>query len=329
MKVFVTGGTGLLGNTILRQLSDSGHESIALVRGQVDEKVFDGINAKTVIGDLASKSVIDEAIKGCDATIHCAAMIHLGWKKLDESMRVNRESTRDIVQSCLDHNVKLIQVGTVNSLAIGSKDQPANEDTPLDSAPGQVPCSYVQSKRAANAEVQAGVEKGLRAAIVHPGFMLGPWDWKPSSGRMMKTLKEKWTPFVPRGGCSVCDSRDVAAATIAAIDKGGDDGRQYILAGENWTYRKLWNEMCDRIGATKPVIPAGPLANWIAARFGDLSAKVTGNEGDVNSASVKMSTQFHWYDSSRAATELGYHSRGPEESLDACADWLREHHLKS
>ena len=325
MKVFVTGGTGLLGNTILRQLSEAGHESIALVRGQVDEKVFDGINTKIAAGELSSQSVIEESIEQCDAAIHCAAMIHLGWKKLDESMQVNRDSTRDIAAACLKHDKKFVLVGTVNSIALGSQQQPANEDTPLDNAGGQVPCSYVLSKRAAVDEALASVAQGLRASIVHPGFMLGPWDWKPSSGRMMLELTN-WTPFAPPGGCSVCDSRDVAAGTIAAIEKGGDDGRQYILAGENWTYRKLWNEMCDRIGSSKPVMTAGPLGTWIAGKAGSAITALTGREGDVNSASVKMSNQFHWYDSSRAAAELGYQNRPATESLDASAEWLKQHH---
>jgi len=327
MKVLVTGGTGLLGNTILRQLLDDGKECIALVRDLSNEKPFAGMDVQRVEGGLDDADVIDHAVADCDAVIHSAALIHLGWQKLDESMRVNRDGTRAIVQACLKYDRKLVAVGTVNTLAVGSRDQNANEETPLDYAGGQVPCSYVVSKRASIDEVRDGVRQGLRASIVHPGFMLGPWDWKPSSGRMMLELSRNWTPIAPSGGCSVCDSRDVAAGTIAAIEKGGDDGREYILAGHNWMYRKIWDEMSDRIGTKKTVMRAGPLQRWLGGLAGDMWSKLIGKEIDMNSASVRISSQYHWYDSTRAINELGYQIRPASESLDASTEWMKEMHL--
>jgi dihydroflavonol-4-reductase len=327
MRIFVTGGTGLLGNTILRQLSESGHELVALVRGvpNSDSKVFAGIETEFASGDLADQSAIESAVAQCDAVIHSAGLIHVGWKRLDESMQVNRDGTRTIVDACRKYSRKLVHVGTVDTLGIGTRDQPADESTPLDNAGGQVQCSYVISKRAGVEEVLSGVNQGLRAVIVHPGFMLGPWDWKPSSGRMMLEVGRGWKPIAPSGGCSLCDSRDVAAATINAIDADVESGRQYVLAGENLSYRDLWAAMAKRMGTRPPVMPAGPAQKWIGAVAGDLWSMIA-EEGDLNSAGVKMSSMFHYYDSSRARAELGYQNRPSSESLDASADWIRDHH---
>ena len=279
-----------------------------------------------VRGELLDEHVIDQAVAAGDAVIHSAGVIHLGWKRLEESMRINRDATALIAEACLRHGRKLIHVGTVNTLAIGSQDGPADEQTPLDHAGGQIRCSYVESKRAGVTEVTRRVDRGLRASIVHPGFMLGPWDWKPSSGRMMLEIGKGWKPICPTGGCSVCDPRDVAAGTIAAIDRGADDGRQYILAGANWTYKALWTEMAKRMGSRPPLMKAGPLQRWLAGAAGDAWAAVSGQEGDLNSAGVRMSSQFHWHDSSRAISELGYQARDPHESLDASAEWINRHH---
>jgi len=65
MRIFVTGGTGLLGNNILRQLTESGHELTSLVRGQPDPAVFAGINTDFVSGDLLDQEVIDDAVSRC------------------------------------------------------------------------------------------------------------------------------------------------------------------------------------------------------------------------------------------------------------------------
>ena len=325
MRVFVTGGTGLLGNTILRQLSDSGHELISLVRGEPDEQVFEGIQTKFVKGDLSDSEIINEAVESSDAVIHSAGLIHIGWKRMEESMRVNRDGTDAIVDACLKHDRKLVHVGTVNALAIGSIEGPSNEDTPLDFAGGQIPCSYVLSKRAGVELVKRGVKQGLRAVIVHPGFMLGPWDWKPSSGRMVLEVGKSWKPIAPSGGCCVCDSRDVAAGTIAAMNADVKNGREFILGGENWKYLDLWAEMAKRMGTRAPIMAAGPAQRWIGSVAGDLWSLVAG-EGDLNSAGVRMSSLFHWHDSTRAKAELGYETRDVSESLDASAQWIQKHH---
>ncbi|MFG0261391.1 MAG: NAD-dependent epimerase/dehydratase family protein, partial [Novipirellula sp. JB048] len=168
MRVFVTGGTGLLGNTVLRQLEAAGHETVALVRGAPELALFDGLSTRFLRGDLSDAEVIQRGVAESDAVIHSAGLIHLGWTRLRESMQVNRDGTALIAQACRRYDRKLVHVGTVDTLAIGSRSYPADETTPITAENDQVPCSYVQSKRAGVEEVLAQVEEGLRAAIVHP-----------------------------------------------------------------------------------------------------------------------------------------------------------------
>jgi dihydroflavonol-4-reductase len=117
--------------------------------------VFEGVDTEFVSGDLLDRDLITKVVQDCDAVIHAAGLIHLGWKRLRESMRVNGEGTQIMVDACLQHGCKLIHVGTVNTLAVGTQEQPADESTPYDNAGGQIPCSYVLSK---NARVEQGME---------------------------------------------------------------------------------------------------------------------------------------------------------------------------
>ena len=355
MRVFTTGATGLLGNTIVRQLSELKHDPVALVRSPPDPHVFDDTNVEIVESQLIVNSaanddagtsedgrsgadieatqgsesisdvdLIDSAVAESDAVIHCAGLIHLGWTRMEESMKVNRDGTQRIVDACLRHNKRLIYIGTLNSIAVGTREHVANELTPLANAGGQIKSAYVLSKRAGLDVVKQASAKGLDSVIIHPGFMLGPWDWKPSSGQMMLELSRGWKMISPSGGCSVCDSRDVASTTIRAIEFDGPPGREFILAGANWTYKKLWTEMARRFDRRTPIMPAGPGQRFIAGLFGDLVTKLTGREPLLNSASMAMSSQFHWYSSDRAREELDYESRDPHKTLDDAADWIRE-----
>ncbi|MEM6779211.1 MAG: NAD-dependent epimerase/dehydratase family protein [Planctomycetota bacterium] len=325
MRYFVTGGTGLLGNNIVRRLAATGQSCLTLSRDPNRERPLDDVQTDIVHGDLAESEIIDSAVSACDVVIHSAGLIHLGWKRLDESLSVNREGTRVIAAACHRHNKRLVLVGTVNTLALGSRHSIASEDTPIDSTEAQVPCSYVISKRAGVEVVQSLIADGLSAVIVHPGFMLGPWDWKPSSGRMIVEVAKTWRPIAPSGGCSICDVRDVANATIQAAKIDVPSGRQYILAGENWTYGELWTAIAQRVGKRPPLMRAGPLQRLVAAGAGQCLSRFQSKEVDFNSAGVRMSSQFHFYDSSRAQTELDYQSRPVNESLDDLIAWLRHH----
>ncbi|QDT06189.1 dTDP-glucose 4,6-dehydratase [Rubripirellula lacrimiformis] len=332
MQILVTGGTGLLGNTILRTLAEqrSGDLLTALVRRQPRQPIFDGVDVKLVEADLADPSTyqaLDETIAAADVVIHSAAMIHIGWRLLEESMAVNRDGTAAIVESCLHHGKPLVHIGTVDTLALGTRRAPANETTPVAANGNKTPCSYVVSKRAGLEVVRRAVVRGLRCVVAHPGFMLGPWDWKPSSGRMIAEVARQWTPVAPSGGCSVCDSRDVAQGTIAAmdglIDGRIESGREFILAGENWTYFELWREIAERTGTGKPIMPAGPGQLWLAEVVSGLIANFREKEGDFNTAALELASLWHWYDSSRARSELGYRWRDPHRTLDDAVQWVQ------
>ena len=79
--------------------------------------------------------------------------------------------------------------------------------------------------------------------------------------------------------------------------------------------------------ARAPLMPTGPAGLWIAGKLADAFSLVSGKEGDLNSAVVQMSRMFHWYDSTRAKTELGYTRRDQNETLDDAVAWIQDHHL--
>lgn len=326
MKVFLTGGTGLLGNNIARQLTQRGDRVVALVRSTPAPEVFAGIDAELVHAELDNQQMIQDAVDRCDAVIHSAAMIHLGWLQMQESMRANRDGTATIAEAALRRGCPMVHIGTVNTLALACDGQPVSEGTRITPATSQVPCAYVASKLASVDVVQQAIDRGLHATFVHPGFMLGPWDWKPSSGRMILELGRRYIPVYPTGGCSVCDVRDVASGVLAALQR-GPSGRHFIMAGENWRYRQLWSELARRMGRPAPVLPCGPLVRIGVSAVAALKMRLANLESDVNSASLKLSSQWHWYDSSRAREELGYSNRDVHETLDDAVAWIKQHFL--
>ena len=214
MRIFLTGATGFLGNNLLRLLLDDGHNVTVSIRHSSDPRPLDGLDVEKCEIDLAKPTSVSQAIYGHDLVIHSAAMIQIGWTKLAASRAINVTGTKAIAEATRRHGVRMVYVSTVDALASGSKDHTATE---IDLEPSKPACSYVVSKREAEIAFLKEVENGLDGIIVNPGFMVGPWDWKPSSGQMMLAIAKQFVPFAPSGGCSVADVRDVAAGIVLSL----------------------------------------------------------------------------------------------------------------
>ena len=327
MRVFLTGATGFLGNNLLRILLANGHQVTVLLRHSSNLETLDGLNVEKVYGDLTSGEVLEagtfgQVLEGMDCVIHSAALIQLGWSRRDQSMKVNVDATSKLAAAARRHGVRMVHVSSVDALA--AADSVEDVKSELDMEPAKLDCSYVASKRASDSAFRAEIEKGLEGVIVHPGFMVGPWDWKPSSGEMMLAIHKNLIYFAPAGSCSVVDVRDVADGIVAATSR-GRSGEAYILGGENMTYLELWKLMTQVIGKRPP---ARPLPDWlagIAGRAGDLMSRFTANEMTVNSAATAMGQMHHRYDSSKAITELGYRIGSVEDGLRDAWEWFRQH----
>lgn len=321
MKVLLTGATGFLGNNILRALLDEGHTVTVLVRHSSDPRPTDGLAVEKVFADLANPAEVSQAVVDADVLIHSAALIQIGWSKLEQSLKVNFEATQVLAEAARRQQVRMIHVSSVDTLAVGHVDPPADETCFLPSKPQS---SYVLSKTKAEQAVLDEISLGLDGVIVNPGFMVGPWDWKPSSGEMMLAIARQFVPFAPAGGCSVVDVRDVAEGVLSAV-KHGRTGERYILGGDNMSYLDLWTRMATITGRRPPkrVLP-----DWLAGlagKSGDLFGRILKNEPQVNSAATAMGQLFHYYSSAKAERELGYKIGSVESALADAWEWFKSY----
>jgi dihydroflavonol-4-reductase len=280
---------------------------------------LNGLDLDVAVGDIRDAAAVCQACQGIDAVIHAAGHVHIGWQQADVHRAINVEGTRHVALAAREAGAKLVHVSTINALGLGRLEHPADEETAL---PGIMPVPYVTTKREAERVVLEEVNRGLWGVIVNPATMFGPWDWKPSSGKMLLEVTRQ-SLFAPMGSASFCDVRDVAAAAIAALDQ-GQPGRRYILAGHNLPYREAWRQIAGLVGKTGPRMPMGPIFRAIAAPLCDVKTLLTGVEGAANSAALAMGRQSHCFTSARAQRELGYQIRPLDETLRDAWQWFVE-----
>jgi dihydroflavonol-4-reductase len=319
--ILVTGGTGLLGNNIIRTLVDRGMPVRALMRASSDPRTIEGLKVDTVPGDVSDAESIKKAMEGVACVIHSAGYVQIGRGRWDLHQAINIDGSRYVAQAAREARVRMVHVSSCDAIGIASLDEPATEDTPLKPP---VDCNYVKSKQAAERGVMAEVEKGLDAVIVNPGFMLGPWDWKPSSGRMLVAVIKGVARVAPNGHFSLCDARDVAAGVVTAIEK-GRAGERYILAGHTLSYYEAWDAFARVTQSGRPLFTAPKMLESMAGCFGDLIRIITRREPDVNTGAIAVARLPKHYSSDKAIRELDYHIRPIDEMIHDAWQWFMDH----
>jgi dihydroflavonol-4-reductase len=324
MLTLVTGATGLVGNNVVRLLLQRGSAVRVLTRAGSNPRPLEALDVETVHGDVRNQESMHQACDGVARVVHAAAEVRIGWSGLKLQRAINVDGTRHVAVAARETGARMVHVSTVDAMGYGSRAEPADENTPLG---GHVACPYVVTKREAERVVMEQVELGLDAVIVNPVYMLGPWDWKPSSGRMLLAVACGRGLLAPPGGNDFCDVRDVAAGILAAAER-GERGRRYILGGEPLSYLEAWRMFADVSGARPPRRVVGRRLLRAAGVIGGLWGRIVRREPDINSAATAMSEMEHHFQSARAADELGYSPRPAREAAEAAWDWFRRFHPK-
>jgi len=315
----VTGASGLVGNNVVRLLVREGRSVRAVVRSA--GRTLDGLHVQTANAALDDERALERALDGSKAVVHAAAMVHCGWRHRDEMHAANVEGARRVARAARRAGARLVHVSSVDAIGLTRDGSPADEDTP----PGGMPeCPYVVTKREAERAVLDEVERGLDAVIVNPVYMIGPWDWKPSSGRMLLEVGSGKGLFAPPGANDFVDVRDVAAGIVAALDR-GSCGRRYILGGHALSYLDAWRIFARAAGRMQPLGVAPRAVVRIAGWVGDAASLFTRRELPVNSAAATMSMLPHNFSSARARRELGYAFRPFEATAADAWSWFVEH----
>jgi UDP-glucose 4-epimerase len=129
-RVLVTGGAGFIGSHVADALLADGHEVVVVddLSSGHRENVPD--LARLVIGDLADPGVAEEAVEGCDAIVHCAAIPSVTRSVEDpvSSNRANLDGSTRLVLAARHAGVRRI-VYSSTSPVYGDEVEGAADET--------------------------------------------------------------------------------------------------------------------------------------------------------------------------------------------------------
>lgn len=322
----VTGAAGFLGGTISRQLIERGDKVRAFVLPNDPAMQFVPEEAEIVKGDLTDLESLERFFTVPEGTeiivLHIASIVTVNPDYNQKVMDVNVGGTKNIIDLCLRRGAKkLVYCSSTGAIPELPKGQAIKEVDYFDET--RVLGCYSMSKAMATQEVLDAVHhRGLNACVVHPSGIMGPEDYAvgETTGTLIKIINGEMPAGID-GSFNLCDVRDLAKGTIAAIDK-GRCGECYILANEPVSFKDFSAMVTAESGGKKigmflPIFAANMMGSIM-----EHQAKATGAKPMMTTFSVYNLARNNTFDSSKAREDLGYTTRSYQETIHDEVQWL-------
>ena len=306
--VLLLGASGLLGHNVLRLLLERGERVRVLLRPG-SELLPEAFPAESSLchfefsREIFSPATLLHAAEGCDAVINCAGTTDMSLRRLEDYEPVNRELPARLCHVLEQTGIRtLVHTSTANTIAPGPREHPTDESAPF-AAPFDRSL-YALSKKAGEEALlaYAAEHPERRIVIVNPGFMLGPYDPKPSSGTLLLAAWRKRLMAAPHGGKSFLHVRDAATAICNALEC-GTTGR-YLLTGESLTLKEFYALQAQVCGYRQHFVSLPDPLVRLAGRLGDL-IQAFGIRTLLCTRNVRQLLIEEWYDNGKASRELG------------------------
>lgn len=302
-KVFVTGINGLLGTNLVHRLLNKDYLIKGLIRDKSSFKGMVSPNLQLIVGDLFND--FTKELEDVDYIVHVAAITSQNMLHYSDYQKVNVNATVQLFHTAVRCNVKkFVFVSTANTVGYGTFDVPGNENIPI-----REPFKhslYAQSKREAEEYLLSNKHK-METIIVNPTFMLGSYDTKPSSGRIIMLGWRRKIIFYPPGGKNFVHVEDVAEGIIKCLNNDCNGG-QYILAGENLSYQDFFRKL-NAIANQNPIMIKIPRYMLLGMGIlGELLRSI-GIKTNLSLVNMNILCINNYYSNQKSVRELGMRYR--------------------
>ncbi len=321
--IFVTGGTGLTGANVCQQLVERGDTVRTLVRNPEEAAALGAIGVELIQGDIAEGEDVLQAAKGCEAAIHCAALLGGSSQDLADFEAVNVVGTTNVLDAGRALGMRRVVALSTGTFFDLSGDGPAEEAPVLDDPPAD---PYTVTKLAAFREVHRRAEAGEDVLTCHPGAIYGPSPvvrraLHPTSFNaiLLGALRGRVPMFLDFPVTWVA-AADVASGSIAALDR-GVAGERYWLVGrpeDTISTAAGCNRACELAGVEHRVedldYRSDPEA--LTAAFGPTLMAIA--------EAAARSDRSHRSAVNPTRDRLGYQPMSLDDGLGRLIGWLRE-----
>jgi dihydroflavonol-4-reductase len=320
--ILVTGGTGHVGNVLIRRLLERGEQVRTLVLPGDPCVAFEGLDVECVAGDVLDPTSLRRALEGVDVVYHLAGIVSIMPDKGDLMRQVNVEGVRNVAQLALEAGVdRMVHVSSIHAFKRMPQGVLVDEKTPL--ALESPPKSYDRTKAEGTLAVLQTVRQGLDAVVLCPTGIIGPYDYLGSEmGQTIVDFARRRWHLLVEGAYDFVDVRDVVDGLLAA-QTWGRSGELYILSGALVALTRLREIVQELAGIHTPrtVVPFG-LAKSVV-RLAEVFYRWAGLTPRFTQYSLRTVQDNAYFSHTKATRELNYRPRSLRQTVADVLAWRK------
>jgi dihydroflavonol-4-reductase len=318
-RIFVTGGSGVLGGALVERLVERGEEVVALARSDETASEREHRGAMVARGDVLDRDSLAEGMDGCELVFHVAGVNALCVEDPTAMMRANVDGPVNAVWAAGRVGIRRL-VYTSSAATVGEKPgEVGREDT---EHRGWFLSTYERSKtEGERAILAAAPEAGVEVVSVNPSSVQGPGRAEGTGRIMLAYLDGRLRIFVDTH-VSLIDIADCAEGHLLAAER-GVPGERYLLNGVTLTIAEALRLAADVAGVDRNPRLAPPVVARVAAGALEYGFRLVRRTPPVCREMVRTLLHGHRYDGSRAERELGLSYTAPAETVRRTVEWAR------
>jgi dihydroflavonol-4-reductase len=326
MKCAVLGATGFLGTNLVNELRSQGHWIRAVGLAGSETKYIKNIADELMDGDITDSEDMQKTVEGCEVVFLVAADTSFWSQKNQMQYRINAIGPEVVGDACVRRGVRrIVHTATTDTFGFDPSGRAIDENfTEYNLKSRWLRNNYADTKRLGLKRIMAKRAQGLEVVAMHPGNIVGPYDFTLQWGRIFFDMRDgKLPPGVPKGSGTFAHSQEVARAHIAAAQF-GRDGESYLLGGIGASWREFFDSIGRLIGKASPRLdlPKGLLIAY--GFYEEWQSYITKKRPQLSPGQAYLLCSETAYDSSKAIRELGFKQVSITKMLSDALDWYKK-----
>jgi len=316
-RVFLTGGSGLIGGALAGRLAERGDELVALARSDAAERALAARGARVVRGDLLDEDALADGMAGCELLYHVAGINTMCPDDPAALFHVNLRGAEMAVRAAARAGVRRV-VLTSSAASLGeAHGTVGREDSPHR---GTYLSVYERSKHEGEVAAFAAARRaGVELVSVNPSSVQGPGRAGGTGRIMIAYLNGRLRAFVDTQ-ISIVDIADCVEGHLLGAER-GVPGERYVLNGATVTSREALDIVAELSGVRHTVRFLPPPVAGVAGALVEGAFRLRGRQPPVCREMVRTLLHGHRYDGSRAARELGLRYTPVAETFRRTIEW--------
>ena len=287
MKIFLAGGTGVIGPALVRRLIEEGHEVTAITRKPDRATRLEELGAEPVVGDVLDADALIRVVERARPEVVIQHLTDLppdlnprnikkGYQRND---RVRGEGSRNLVAAAKGAGAQRYVAQNVCFWYAPVGPWVVDESAPLVSPTVEPFASSARIHREMETRIVDATE--FEGLVLRFGFWYGPGTTFAPDGYIAKQVRRRLYPIVGdgQGHQSFLHVDDVVEATIASLTNGAP-GVYNVCDDDPAPMREWLPVYAGALGAKRPLHVPVWLARLVAGSY--VAAQATTMRGASN-----------------------------------------------